>query len=893
MPPEPPKNCPPEREARGPDGTPRDPSMRTPSIIEFGHRTVNTQPTAHTPEPRTAALSRLTQPPRSTPLGTILTALTIAAAIAPITTIASAQQITLHVDDDAPAGGDGLTWSTAFRDLQDALDIANQTLTGTVEVRIAQGTYIPPDRYLFPVARAFHIDPPSVLSASAFSLHQQHDLAALAKLPIASYASRAMPQLTSGVTIKLHGGYAGLHAPNPNERDTGAYVSIISGDILGNDNGTPASRVDNLDSLFLAKMPHGTALELDGLRVAAVGRSTTTLAAHITADDGAMPSISVRYCRFSDIRAGASAGGIALWIEPINLVVESCVFEDMNLGTPGSAGAAATAALAIGGFSPNAPRVSAWVDQCWFRGISGGPAGAIAIHAMNVEAGINACTFENNSALFGAAISTPGDHANVRVSQCTFLSNTAQYGGAVHGRAYIFTSEFLNNSAVEGGACHMNSGTIDLTAFSDNAATQAGGAVAGTPWSISYSRFDRNTASAGGACSIESGYIRNSTFTANAATVAGGAVAGSPDPLQGNTFDQNTAPRGGAVWSPCCSIDTKDSVFTANRASKSGGAISAMNSSIDIFNCTFTANGVHNTASTATAQAFGGAVDAQDVNINTSRFYGNVARSDASDAVGGAVVATSLTVASTIFSGNTAVGPSTAAGGAIATSQALLTNVTLSRNGAEGAATQTYAGGIATYGPTTIRSSILWDNNVNGAVGTPYSDAIAFVPFYPIVFRFSHITGFQPTFDALANTGASPLFADPDGLDNIVGTPDDNLNLTSSSTCIDASDPVGVINLGLDAVQRPRAVNAPAISIPSGSAVFTDRGAVEYQGNFVCAQYSADSDGDVDIADLATFLFRFGRTQIAGTWPDFNADGYINTKYLIRLLAVFGCSRWE
>jgi hypothetical protein len=36
---------------------------------------------------------------------------------------AAAGQTTYHVDDDA-AGGDGLDWTTAFDDLQDALDVA-------------------------------------------------------------------------------------------------------------------------------------------------------------------------------------------------------------------------------------------------------------------------------------------------------------------------------------------------------------------------------------------------------------------------------------------------------------------------------------------------------------------------------------------------------------------------------------------------------------------------------------------------------------------------------------------------------------------------------------------------------------------------------------------------
>jgi len=47
----------------------------------------------------------------------------------------------LFVDDDAPAAGDGLSWSTAYRFLQDAL--ADAAGSGGAEIRIAQGTYFP------------------------------------------------------------------------------------------------------------------------------------------------------------------------------------------------------------------------------------------------------------------------------------------------------------------------------------------------------------------------------------------------------------------------------------------------------------------------------------------------------------------------------------------------------------------------------------------------------------------------------------------------------------------------------------------------------------------------------------------------------------------------------
>ena len=45
----------------------------------------------------------------------------------------------IYVDDDATAGGDGTSWSTAFNDLQLALAIVQEG----DEIRVAQGIYKP------------------------------------------------------------------------------------------------------------------------------------------------------------------------------------------------------------------------------------------------------------------------------------------------------------------------------------------------------------------------------------------------------------------------------------------------------------------------------------------------------------------------------------------------------------------------------------------------------------------------------------------------------------------------------------------------------------------------------------------------------------------------------
>ena len=118
--------------------------------------------------------------------------LVLAAAVTPAAWAGSV----LRVDDGASAGGDGSSWSSAFRFLQDALGAAQP---GTVtEIRVAQGTYAP-DRS--------EADP-------------------------AGTGDRAATfNLLSGVSIL--GGFAGIGAVDPDARDIVQYTTVLSGDLAG------------------------------------------------------------------------------------------------------------------------------------------------------------------------------------------------------------------------------------------------------------------------------------------------------------------------------------------------------------------------------------------------------------------------------------------------------------------------------------------------------------------------------------------------------------------------------------------------------------------------------------------------------------------------------------
>ncbi len=117
-----------------------------------------------------------------------------------LTTGPALAQTTLHVDDDALPGGDGLTWDTAFDDLQDALLAAEAAAGEITEIRVAAGAYTP-DRGTGDRTASFW--------------------------------------LVDGVALR--GGYAGMGQPDPDERDVALYETILSGDLAGDDDDDPGA----------------------------------------------------------------------------------------------------------------------------------------------------------------------------------------------------------------------------------------------------------------------------------------------------------------------------------------------------------------------------------------------------------------------------------------------------------------------------------------------------------------------------------------------------------------------------------------------------------------------------------------------------------------------------
>ncbi|MEL6499139.1 MAG: GC-type dockerin domain-anchored protein [Planctomycetota bacterium] len=151
--------------------------------------------------------------------------LLIGAAFAIASAAVAHAQDTWFVDADAPTGGDGLSWATAFDDLQPAMELA---LPGD-EIWLAEGVYVP-----------------SVID------------------PI---AGEDQPYFLMPDGVALLGGFRGDET-SADQRDPAEFESVISGDLLGNDLDTPISGAfdssPEMQALYQSKLDNtGTLLFVD------------------------------------------------------------------------------------------------------------------------------------------------------------------------------------------------------------------------------------------------------------------------------------------------------------------------------------------------------------------------------------------------------------------------------------------------------------------------------------------------------------------------------------------------------------------------------------------------------------------------------------------------------
>jgi formylglycine-generating enzyme required for sulfatase activity len=279
----------------------------------------------------------------------------------------------IHVDDDAAAGGDGLTWDSAFKHLQDALDAAEPGDT----IKVAQGTYRPDESEAAPNGtgdREMSFEP------------------------------------LDGMT--LEGGYAGLGADDPDARDVVLYETILDGDLNEDDLPDFGNRTDNARHILFAG---GTldAVTIDGFTIRGGFSDEDSTDPLISGGSGLYCSASmqtVRNCSFLDNHTGRTGG--AFYTRHGSVLLEDCRFE----GNAGGFGAG------LNSFSGDVT-----VRRCIFAGNdSAWHGGAIANEADLTL--VNSLLTRNSAALGSGAISTAG---NVSIINSTITQNHAPEVGGI------------------------------------------------------------------------------------------------------------------------------------------------------------------------------------------------------------------------------------------------------------------------------------------------------------------------------------------------------------------------------------------------------------------------------------------------------------------------------
>jgi hypothetical protein len=190
--------------------------------------------------------------------------------------------------------------------------------------------------------------------------------------------------------------------------------------------------------------------------------------------------------------------------------------------------------------------------------------------------------------------------------------------------------------------------------------------------------------------------------------------------------------------------------------------------------------------------------------------------------------------------------------------------------------------GMCNAGALTITNGIFWGNL--DAHGT--GEFAQLYGGYPEV-NYCCVQGWTGAMGGVGNFGDDPLFVDADGLDDVLGTPDDNFRLQPGSPCVDAADntavPPDTTDLDddgdtaertpLDLAGNPRFVDNNC-AVDTGVPDPPDYVAVADMGAYDYGPGDADYDADIDLGDFAGFQNCFtgeGAGQLSPNCERFDA----------------------
>ena len=293
----------------------------------------------------------------------------------------AAGQSISYVDDDASTNGDGVTWETAYKYLQDAL-IPPSRGRNISDIRVAGGVY-----------------------------KSDQDEAGF----VTPGDREATFRLVSGLAVR--GGYRGLAGGgDPNDRDIELFVTTLSGDLAGDDGPDFTKRSENSYHVVTGSAVDETAV-LDGIAVAGgyANNPTATFSrgAGMYNDCG---SPSVDRCTFAGNYA-IYGGGAIYNRAGSSPVLTNCEITG-NFGGSGGGGV-----YCLSDSSPVLIDCMLTGNEVW--GCGGG------MMSSQGSPILTRCTFLGNSCGYnGGGLQV--SHGAL-LTDCVFRGNTAQCGGGVDG----------------------------------------------------------------------------------------------------------------------------------------------------------------------------------------------------------------------------------------------------------------------------------------------------------------------------------------------------------------------------------------------------------------------------------------------------------------------------
>ena len=435
---------------------------------------------------------------------------------------------------------------------------------------------------------------------------------------------------------------------------------------------------------------------------------------------------------------------------------------------------------------------------------------------------ISGCSFTNNSASCDGG-GMYNNESNPAVSDCTFSSNQAYYGCGMYNwdsSPNVSNCSFLENKPLDlscSGAgmysVRYSQPIVTDCTFRANKASNGGG-MYNDFWStpsgygcaiVNGCIFENNTARVDGGGMYNDGYaidVSPTVYVSNSIFRGNQANPENPASYKGS---------GGGIYN-AVQLTLTNCIFEENTAHLDGGGISNQ-SGLSISGCVFTENSTYGWG--------GGIYNAGGITAANSSFLCNHSGSE-----GGGIynIYVRLTATNCLFVGN-----SSDYGGGMYNhlcQEVTCSNCTICYNTAEDGASAIYN----YISDTTITNSILWGNAVSDIYEWPSSPNVSI--------QYSDVEGGWPWGVSVGNIDEDPLFVDPNGVDGIAGTADDDLHLLPWSPCIDAGDPSGDYSGQTDMDGQDRVLYD---TVDMGvDEVFPIAGDI-------------DKDGDVDINDFSYF----------------------------------------